>query len=113
MQPATSNNPTLHITGHNLDVTPALKSKIEEKLERLRHHFSNIIDVKVTLTIEKGNGRLQKRKELHKASARLLLSHGEIFGEAAEADMYASIDVLIDKLDTQIKKHKDIMKSKH
>lgn len=114
MQPAASDNtPTIHITGHNLDVTPAIRSHIEKKLPRLQHHFANIIDIKFTLTLEKGDKRVKERKELQKASARILLSHGEIFAEAAEEDMYASIDVLMDKLDDQIKKHKEIMKDKN
>jgi putative sigma-54 modulation protein len=112
MQPATNNNPTVHITGHNLDLTPALKARIEEKLNRLHSHYPNIIDAQVKLTIEKGDGRIQERKELQKASAHLLLSHGNIAAESAEDNMYASIDLLMDKLDVQLKKHKEIMKEK-
>ncbi len=111
MQPASNANPTIHITGHNLDLTPALTSRIEEKLNKLHEHHP-IIDARVKLTIEKGDGRRQPRKPLQKASAHLLLSHGNIDAESAEEDMYASIDLLMDKLDTQLKKHKEIMKEK-
>ena len=48
----------LTISGHHLEVTPALRSYVTEKLDRIMRHFDQVVDVKVLLTVEK-----QKEKE--------------------------------------------------
>lgn len=51
----------LHLTGHHLEVTPALREYVQSKLERVTNHFDQVIDVKVTLSVEKLNTRDWKR----------------------------------------------------
>ncbi len=87
----------LHLSGHHVEVTPALRSYVEKKLARILRHCDQLIDVQCTLTVEK----LQ-----HKAESTVRLAGASIHAAAIEADMYAAIDVLADKLDEQIKRHK-------
>lgn len=88
----------LNLTGHHLDITPALRDYVVAKLDRITRHFDHVIDVNVVLAVDK----LQHRIEVN------LHTRGkDIHCEAIEADMYAAIDVLIDKLDRQVVKHKE------
>ena len=88
----------LHLTGHHLDITPAIRGYVSSKLERITHHVDHVIDVNVILSADK----LQRRVE---ASVRL--GGKDIFCESAAADMYAAIDGLVDKLDRTLIKHKE------
>ncbi len=88
----------LNLTGHHMDITPALRSFVDEKFERLERHFDHITNIHVILTVE---------KDRQKAEATLHVNRGNIFAEAESEDMYAAIDMLIDKLDRQVIKHKE------
>lgn len=94
----------LSITGHHVDVTPALREKVATKIEKIERHFDNLTDVHVILSVE---------KQRHKAEATVNASRATLFAEAIEQDMYAAIDGLIDKLDRQVKKHKEKMTDHH
>jgi putative sigma-54 modulation protein len=88
----------LNLTGHHLDITPALRDYVVAKLDRVTRHFDHVIDVNVVLSVDK----LQHRVEVN------LHTRGkDIHVEAVEPDMYAAIDALIDKLDRQVLKHKE------
>jgi putative sigma-54 modulation protein len=88
----------LTITGHHLDVTPAIRGYVEEKMGRVTRHFDQVIDVSVILSVDK----LQ-----HKAEANVHVPGKDIYVESIDADMYAALDALADKLDRQILKHKE------
>jgi len=88
----------LHLTGHQLPITPAIREYIEAKLERITHHFDNVIDVNMIMSVEK----LQQKIE-----ATVHIRGKDIFCESSATDMYAAIDGLIDKLDRTIMKHKE------
>ena len=88
----------LHLTGHHLQITPAIRDHVAHKLEKITAHFDHVIDVNVIMTVEK----LQ-----HKVEATVHLSGKEIFCEVHDADMYVAIDHLIGKLDRAILKHKE------
>lgn len=88
----------LQITGHHVDVTPALRGYVLSKFERITRHFDHVIDVNVILTVEK----LRQMVE-----ANVHVRGKDIFVQADDADMYAAIDSLADKLDRQIIKHKE------
>ena len=94
----------LTITGHHIDVTPALRQKVESKLSKLERHFDHLTDVHCILTVEKLE---------HKAEATVHLSGGTIHADAIEDDMYAAVDSLIDKLSRQVKKHKEKLTDHH
>ena len=88
----------LKLTGHHLEITPALRSYVEKKLERVVRHFDQLIDVHCVLTVE---------KLVHKAEATLHMRGETIHAVAVDENMYASIDALVDKLDRRVLKHKE------
>jgi putative sigma-54 modulation protein len=88
----------LNVTGHHLEVTPAIREYLSSKLERLTRHFDHVIDINVILSVE----RTQR-----KAEASVHVRGKDIFAESRDDDMYAAIDSLVDKLDRQIVKHKE------
>ncbi|GAB3259274.1 HPF/RaiA family ribosome-associated protein [Chitinimonas naiadis] len=88
----------LTISGHHLDVTPAIREYVETKLERVTRHFDHVIDMGVTLSVDK----LQQKIEVN-----VHLRGKDIHVEATEPDMYAAIDLVADKLDRQVLKHKE------
>lgn len=94
----------LSVSGQHLDVTPALRDYVNNKMERLEHHFDHITKLHVVLTVEKLR---------QKAEATLHASGANLFANAEHEDMYAAIDALTDKLDRQIKKHKEKLKEHH
>lgn len=88
----------LHLSGHHLEITEAMRGYITGKLDRITRHFDHVIDVNVILSVE---------KLVQKVEANVHLSGKNIFVESRDADMYAAIDNLIDKLDRQILKYKE------
>ncbi|MEE9355610.1 MAG: ribosome-associated translation inhibitor RaiA [Methylococcaceae bacterium] len=88
----------ISITGHHLEVTDSLKSYVETKFQKLERHFDHVTDVHVILGVEKLN---------QKAEATVQISGAKLFAEDHQEDMYAAIDSLVDKLDRQVKKHKE------
>src|SRR5215469_13261746 len=88
----------LNVTGHNIEVTAALRGYVEKKLERIARHFDQVIDVHCVMTVEKLR---------QKAEATLHVSGSAIHADATEENMYAAIDLLVDKLDRCVKKHKE------
>ncbi len=88
----------LNITGHHVEITQPLRDYVTEKLERVTRHFDHVIDVNIILSVE---------KLVQKAEVTLHVRGKDIHVEATDADMYAAIDSLIDKLDRQVLKHKE------
>ncbi len=94
----------LQISGHHLEVTPALRAYMTHKLDRIRRHFDKLIDVTALLTVDKLN---------QKAEVTLSVPGARIHAEAIDADLYAAIDELVDKLDRQVLKHKAKIRDHH
>ncbi len=94
----------LEISGHGVEVTPALRDYATEKLQRVERHFDHLTNVHVVLGLE---------KLLHKAEAWINSTQKQIHAEAEASDMYAAIDLLSDKLDSQIRKHKEKLTDHH
>lgn len=99
----------LTISGHHLEVTPALRSYVTGKLDRITRHFDQVVDVKVLLSIE--NQTEKERRQ--KAECNIHVKGSDMFAESAHADMYAAVDELVDKLDRQVVKHKDRLQNHH
>lgn len=95
----------VNVSGHHVEVTDALKTYVESKLDRLERHFDRITNINVILSVEKLR---------QKAESTIRVSGGEIYAEAEEDDLYAAIDSMADKLDRQlIKKKEKISDRKH
>lgn len=90
----------LNLTGHHVDITDAMRNYVNEKTERLERHFDQMTNVHVILSVEKLR---------NKAEATIHVNGADLFADAEHEDMYAAIDALADKLDRQIKKHKEKM----
>ncbi|MCP3429329.1 ribosome hibernation promoting factor [Opacimonas viscosa] len=88
----------INLTGHHVEITDSLRNYVDTKFEKLERHFDHINNVHVILNVEKIN---------QKAEAVVNLNGGEVFATSENADMYAAIDSLIDKLDRQVIKHKE------
>ncbi len=89
----------LSIVGHHLEVTAAIRGHVVDKLERIKRHFDHVLDVHVTLSAAKVR---------HKAEVTLHVPGKEIYCASEQADLYAAIDLLVDKLDRQVLKYKDL-----
>lgn len=92
------------LSGHHVEITDALRQYVNTKMEKLERHFDNVTDVHVVLSVEKLR---------HKAEATVHIAKSDLFADATEEDMYAAIDALVDKLDRQIKKHKEKLTDHH
>ncbi|HIE91050.1 MAG: ribosome-associated translation inhibitor RaiA [Methylophilaceae bacterium] len=88
----------LQLSGHHLEVTAALKKYIETKLERISNHVDHVIDAKVTLRVE---------KLAQKVEATLHVPGNDLHAESSDENMYSAIDILMDKLDRLVLKHKE------
>ena len=88
----------IEITGHHVEVTPALRAYVTEKMQKLTRHFDQVNSIHVILNVEK----LQ-----HQAEATVKAAGRTMFAAESAKDMYASIDGLIDKLDRQVRRYKD------
>ena len=88
----------LTISGHHLEVTPALREYVLTKLDRITRHFDAVVDVNVLLTVE----NLKEKERRQKAEVTLHVKGKDIFVEQAHEDLYAAVDQLMDKLDRQV-----------
>ncbi len=94
----------LKISGHHVELTPALREYVQNKLERITRHFDNVIGVTVTLALDATNIEKEKRQ---RAEINVHLRGKDLHVESEAQDMYAAIDLLMDKLDRQVLRHKD------
>jgi len=88
----------LNISGHHVDVTDAMRSYAADKMRRLERHYDHITNAHVVLSVDK----LRQRAE-----ATIHVSGAELFADADNPDLYAAIDLLMDKLDRQLIRHKE------
>jgi len=89
---------TMNITGHHIEVTPAIRDHVKLKMERVIRHFDHVTSVHVILSVDK----LQQ-----KAEVTLHVKGKDIYADATDTDLYVAIDLLADKLDRQVVKHKE------
>ena len=94
----------IKLSGHHVEITQALHDYVHDKLERIERHFDNVTSAQVILSVD---------KLIQKAEATIHVAGNEIFADAADEDLYAAIDALSDKIDRQIKKHKEKLTDKH
>lgn len=90
------------ITGNHLDLTPAIREYVETKLERVISHSDQVIDVAVVLSVE-APAEKDKRQ---RAEANLRIKGDVLHAECSAENLYAAIDMMMDKLDRQVLKIK-------
>lgn len=88
----------LNITGHHVELTPAIREYATNKLDRVIRHFDHVTSVHVILSVD---------KLVQKAEVTLHVKGKDIFADASDANLYASIDLVADKLDRQVVKYKE------
>jgi putative sigma-54 modulation protein len=94
----------LNISGHHVELTHPMRDYVLSKLKRIERHFDHLISAEVILSVEKLR---------QKAEATIHASGANLHAEAVEQDMYAAIDLLMDKLDQQTRKHKEKLRNHH
>jgi putative sigma-54 modulation protein len=87
----------VQVSGHHVEVTQAIHDYVLSKLERVQRHFDQVIEINVILSVQK----LRQKAEIS-----VHLPGKDIHVESDDEDMYAAIDLMMDKLDRQIIKHK-------
>lgn len=92
----------INVTGHHVELTPALRAYATEKLQRLSRHFDHVISINVILKVD--------NNQQH-AEATVNAAGKSLFAHDADDDMYAAIDGLSDKLDKQVRRYKDRLRS--
>ena len=93
----------LNVSGHHVEVTPAIRTYVRTKIERVTRHFDHVIDAHVILTVEKLR---------QKAEVTLHVPGRDLHCECEDADLYAAIYLLADKLDRQVLRYKDKLQDK-
>ncbi len=88
----------INLSGHHVEITEPLREYVTSKLSKLERHFDHVTNAHVVLTVE---------KQVQKAEASVHVSGGVLFADATGQDMYAAIDAMTDKLDRQIRRHKE------
>ena len=88
----------INFTGHRMEITPALRTFTQEKFDKLERHFDKITAINVIFDVE-------KLRQI--AEATILVAKGELHASSESVDMYTAIDILVDKLDRQLIKHKE------
>ena len=87
----------VQVSGHHVEVTQAIRDYVLSKLERIQRHFDHVIEINVILSVQKLR---------HMAEISVHLPGKDIHVESDDEDMYAAIDLMMDKLDRQVIKHK-------
>ena len=93
----------IYVNGRNIEITEAIKAYVKEKIGKVTHHYDQIQGIEVVLSVIKNPAATGK----HVAEVTCKLTTGSIHCEESADSMYASIDLLADKLDRQVKKFKD------
>jgi putative sigma-54 modulation protein len=99
----------LTISGHHLEVTPALRGYVTTKLERISRHFDQVVDIKVLLTVD----NIKEKDLRQRAECNIHVKGRDLFAESAHADLYAAVDDLADKLDRQVLRYKNKSQEHH
>ncbi|HBT20878.1 MAG TPA: ribosome-associated translation inhibitor RaiA [Peptococcaceae bacterium] len=85
------------VRGKNFEVTDALREWVEKKLGKIEKYFNDLKEIQVVLVVN---------RDRHRAEVTIPLDGIVLRGEEETGDMYSSVDMVIDKLEKQIKKYK-------
>lgn len=95
----------IQVTGHQMEVTPALREYAVGKVEKLTRLFEQATGAHVILSVD--------TKLAHKSECQLNVPGKKLFADAEAPDMYAAIDAMIDRLDMQVRKYKSKLTDHH
>ena len=92
----------IYVNGRNIEITEAIKAYVKEKMGKVAAHYDQIQGIDVVLSVIKNPAASGK----HVAEVSCKMASGVIRCEEAAESMYATIDLLADKLARQIEKYK-------
>ncbi len=93
----------IYVNGRNIEITDAIKAYAKEKLGKVANHYDQITGIDVVLSVIKNPSVAEK----HIAEVSCKFTSGQVVVEETAESMYASIDLVADKLDRQVKKYKE------
>lgn len=94
----------IHITGRHVQVTEAMKNYALDKVSKIEKITNRLTDVNVILDIQKLE---------HRADIIIKVGHTKITGQGISNDMYVSIDMAINRIESQLKKYKNKLQDHH
>jgi putative sigma-54 modulation protein len=92
----------LLLTGQHVDISPAIRTHVENKLDRVIRHFDQILEIEVILGVEQPSEKDKRQRAEVNLRVKGKVFHLDHYAE----DLYAAIDGLIDRLDRQVLKYK-------
>ena len=98
----------LVLTPHNLTLTPAIEDHLIDRLEKLDHLDQRAIDARVTLELD----HKRAPEKQFTCSIRLAMPGPDLFAEDSENDLYAAIDIVVKKIEQQIRKRHNKYKAR-
>ncbi|MEG0132706.1 MAG: ribosome-associated translation inhibitor RaiA [Clostridium sp.] len=87
----------VRVIGKNIEITEGLRLAVEKKLSKIDKYFIDDIKATATLSVE---------KNMHKIEVTIPFNNALLRAEVKNDDMYSSIDFVIDKLESQVRKQK-------
>ncbi len=94
----------ISISGQHVDITDAMRTHVNDRMEKIARHFDHVTNTHVVLQVEKNR---------HKAEANISARGIQIHAAAESDNMYSSIDSMTEKLDRQVIKHKEKQTNHH
>jgi putative sigma-54 modulation protein len=91
----------IHMTFRQMDATESLKQHVTDKTERLKKFVPDQVEAHWVFYVE---------ADIHVADLRVQGPHIDYFGQAKTTDLYQSIDDVVEKVEKQLRKHKEIVK---
>ena len=89
-----------NIRGENIEVTPAIREYVEKKVAKLERYFSETPEANVNVNLRFNQDKTSK------VEVTIPMPNLVLRAEETNDDMYAGIDLIVDKLERQIRKHK-------
>ena len=90
----------IQVSGHQIEITPALRDKIDARGERLARRFDTLTSMSVVLEVE-------KNRQANRAEGTIAVGGAVLHAQYVDQDMYRAIDGLFDKLAAQVRRNKD------
>ena len=89
-----------NIRGENIEVTPAIREYVEAKVEKVERYFNEDVNAKANVNLKVYNDKQTK------VEVTIPMKNVTLRAEERHNDMYAAVDLIVDKLERQIRKHK-------
>lgn len=89
-----------NIRGENIEVTPAIREYVEAKVEKVERYFNEDVNATANVNLKVYNDKQTK------VEVTIPMKNLTLRAEERNNDMYAAVDLIVDKLERQIRKHK-------